>query len=111
MGELPPAIKAMTISEIKTTLASLVNRVSRNETRVLVEEDGVSVAAIISADDLSRFVQLEREREERFAVIDRIREAFADVPLDKLEREAARSVAAARQRRRERATDTTPRSA
>lgn len=41
-----------------------------------------------------------RTREERFAVIDRMRDAIRDVPAEEIEREAERSVAAARERLR-----------
>ena len=69
------------------------------------------MAALVSADDLTRFAQLERERDERFAVIDRMREAFKDVSPEEIEREAERSVAAARERRRQRAAAPAARSA
>jgi prevent-host-death family protein len=111
MREHAPMTQTMKISDVKNTLSSLVNQVYRKETRVLVEKSGIPVAAIISAEDLQRFAQIEREREERFAVIDRLREAFADVPPEEIEREAARSVAAARQRRRRQASEPTARSA
>lgn len=98
MREPAPMTQTMKISDVKNTLSSLVTRVYRKEHRVLVEKSGIPVAAIISADDLARFEQLEREREERFAVIDRMREAFKDVPPEEIEREAERSVAEARKR-------------
>jgi prevent-host-death family protein len=98
-----PKTQTLTIADVENTFSSLVNRISRQETRIVVEESGTPVAAIISVDDLERFVQLEREREERFAVIDRLRAAFADVPAEEIEREAERSVAEARERLRQRA--------
>jgi prevent-host-death family protein len=111
MREQEPMTQTIKISEVKNTLSRLINQVYRKETRVLVEKSGIPVAAIISADDLQRFAQLEREREERFAVIDRMREAFKDVPPEEIEREAARSVAAARERRRKQMAEPTARSA
>jgi prevent-host-death family protein len=111
MREHEPMTQTMKISDVKNTLSSLVNRVYRKETRVLVEKSGIPVAAIISADDLTRFAQLERERDERFAVIDRMREAFKDVPPEEIEREAERSVAEARERRRKQMAQPTARSA
>ena len=98
MREQAPMTQIMKISDVKNTLSSLVNKVYRKESRVLVEKSGIPVAAIISVDDLTRLEQLEREREERFAVIDRMREAFKDVPAEEIEREAERSVAEARER-------------
>lgn len=106
-----PMTQTMKISDVKNTLSSLVNQVYRKQTRVLVEKSGIPVAAIISADDLARFAQLEREREERFVVIDRMREAFQEVPAEEIEREAERSVAAARQRRRKQMAAPSARSA
>jgi prevent-host-death family protein len=111
MREQAPMTQTMKISDVKNTLSRLVNQVYRKETRVLVEKSGIPVAAIISADDLKRFAQLEREREERFAVIDRMREAFADVPPEEIEREAQRSVVEARERLRQRQTEPDARTA
>src|SRR5215216_4791596 len=104
MREQEPMTQTMKISEVKNTLSSLVNQVYRKETRVLVEKSGIPVAAIISADDLRRFAQLEQEREERFAVIDRMREAFQDVPAEEIEAETDRIIARNRAAHRE-ATD------
>jgi prevent-host-death family protein len=101
----------MKISDVKNQLSSLVNDVYRKETRILIEKSGIPVAAIISSSDLKRYTQLEREREERFAVIDRMREALADVSPEEIEQEAARSVAAARERRCQRAAGAPARSA
>jgi prevent-host-death family protein len=93
MREQEPMTQTMKISEVKNTLSNLVNKVYRKETRVLVEKSGIPVAAIISADDLKRFAQLEREQEERFAVIDRVRDAFKDVPAEEIEAETDRIIA------------------
>src|SRR3954451_14026184 len=93
MPEQEVITQTMKISDVKNTLSSVVNQVYRNETRVLVEKSGIPVAAIISADDLKRFAQLEQEREQLFAVIAGLREAFADMPADEIERETARITA------------------
>jgi prevent-host-death family protein len=100
MREQEPMTQTMKISEVKNTLSSLVNQVYRKETRVLVEKSGIPVAAIISADDLKRFAQLEREQEQRFAVIDRVREAFKDVPAEEIEAETDRIIARNREAHR-----------
>jgi prevent-host-death family protein len=86
----------MKISDVRTELDALVHRVSRNETRVVVEQSGVPVAALVSTDDLARLDELgrrERERAERFSVIDKMRQAFAGVPVEEIERETDRITA------------------
>jgi prevent-host-death family protein len=79
--------QVMKISDVKAKLSSLVNEVYRKERRILVEKAGIPVAAVISVDDLERLNQFERERRERFAVIDEMREAFKDIPDDQIERD------------------------
>jgi hypothetical protein len=46
--------------------------------------------------DLERWARLDRERDERFAVLDRMRAAIADVPPEEIEREVAKAVAEVR---------------
>lgn len=92
----PPTTQTMKISEVRGQLNTLVNHVYRKETRVVVEKSGIPVAALVSIDDLARLDQLDAERAARYAGLDRISEAFADVPVDELEREAKRAIAARR---------------
>ena len=87
----------------RSQFSQLLNRVSRRETRVVVEKSGVPVAAIISAQDLEELARFEAQREKDFAIIDEIRAAFKDVPDEELEREVARAVAEARAKLREEA--------
>ncbi len=96
MGERQPVTETMKISEVRGQLNTLVNRVYRKETRVLVEKSGIPVAALVSTDDLQRLNQLDAEREVDFAVIDEMRTAFKDVPPEEIEREAARALAEVR---------------
>lgn len=51
---------------------------------------------MISAEDLSRLTRLEKERNERFKVIDRMREAFKDIPDKEIERQVDKAVAKVR---------------
>ena len=51
------------------------------------------MVAIISIEDWQRFTRLEAEREKRFAVLERVRAAFADVPDEEIEAEFDRAIA------------------
>jgi len=85
-----PTTQTMKISDVRSRLNTLVNEVYRKETRVVVEKSGIPVAGLVSAEDLKRLDQLDRQRDARFAVIDEVREAFADVPDEEIERETDR---------------------
>lgn len=97
--ETPPT-ETMKISEVKPQLNSLVNRIYRGETRVIVEKSGIPVAGIVSIEDLRRLERRDREREERFSILDKIGEAFKDVPVEELEREVEKAIAEVRSERR-----------
>lgn len=87
-----PVTQTMKISDVRGQLNTLVNRVYRQETRVVVEKSGIPVAAIVSTEDLKRLDRLDHERAARFGVIDEMRAAFSDVPPEEIEREAERSL-------------------
>jgi prevent-host-death family protein len=95
-----PTTQTMKISEVKQQLNRLVNQVYRRETRVMVEKSGITVAGIVSADDLRRLDRLDRERADRFKILEEFGEAFKDVPVEELEREVARALAEVRAERR-----------
>src|SRR5687767_14573326 len=91
-----PTTQTIDVADIEDRLPHLVDEVSRNEIRVIVEASGRPLAALISVTDLERWARFDREREARFAVIDRKRAAFADVPPEELEREITKAVAEVR---------------
>ena len=96
----PPIETRMKLTDTKQQLSQVVNRVARGEAQVVVEKSGLPVAAIISAQDYRHFLDAESQREARFEAIGRISDAFADVPVDELERQVERAVAETRARRR-----------
>lgn len=98
MSRRDHATKIIKISALKNSLSRVVNAVSSDEARVLVEKNGVPVAAIVSVSDLIKLVDIERlnrdqEDEAPWAVVDRMREAFKDVPDEEIERETDRIIA------------------
>ncbi len=93
MNGKPPPTQTMKISDVKDHFSSLVNKVYRNETRVLVVKAGIPVAGLVSPADLERLDKLEKDREELFVQISRMREAFKDVPPEEIERETDRIIA------------------
>jgi hypothetical protein len=66
----------------------------------VVEKSGLPVAAIISTEEYARFLRAEEERAQRFAVLHRISDALADIPLEELEAEVERTIAETRALRR-----------
>jgi len=84
--------QVMKASEVRAQWSQLLNKVFRNQTRVVVEKSGIPVAAVISAEDLQRFTQMEEQRAKRFEVLNRIGEAFKDVPEKELNRQVKKAI-------------------
>lgn len=86
-------IQSLPITEVENWLSGLVNRHARTRTRVVVENEGTLVAAIVSPEDLLRLDELDRQREADFSVIDELHEIFKDVSAEEIEREVDRVLA------------------
>jgi prevent-host-death family protein len=76
--------KTIKASEARQQFSQLINDVFRQENRVLIEESGIPVAAIISVQDFKLLARLEQERAEQFKILDETGEAFKDVSPEEL---------------------------
>jgi prevent-host-death family protein len=84
-------------STARQEFSKILNKVFREETRIVVEKSGIPVAAIISAEDLKRLDQLEKERKERFRILDEVKAAFRDIPEAEIENEIDQAITRSRQ--------------
>jgi PHD/YefM family antitoxin component YafN of YafNO toxin-antitoxin module len=71
---------------------SLLDLVRLDDARVVVEENGRPIGALVSADDYQWLGQRDVARRELFEAIDEVREAFKDVPIEEIEREVAKAI-------------------
>ncbi len=79
-------------------MQSVLNRVFRKETRIVVEKSGIPVAAIASADDLKRLDRLDEQDREAWETLAEMRAPFKAVPAEEIERESDRIITENRQR-------------
>jgi prevent-host-death family protein len=100
MGQYDPLRQTMKLSEVRQQFSPLVNAVFRGETRVIVEKNGLAVAALVPISDLKHMDELEAERKRDFAVVDELREMFRGLSEEEFEREMAKTLSLARKRRR-----------
>ena len=96
MARSNKSIQTVKVTDARQQFSELINRVYKERRRVVIEKSGIPVAALISAQDLERFDQMEAQRRRDFAIIDEISAAFDDVPDDELEREVTKAIAAVR---------------
>lgn len=82
--------RTMNPAEAGEQFARVIDHLRTNEARIVVEERGVPVAAIVSAHDLARLDRLDAKREADFRIIDDLRGAFNDVSDEEIERETDR---------------------
>ena len=93
--------QVMKASEARAQWSQLLNKVFGNQARVVVEKSGIPVAAVISAQDLQRFTQMEEQRAKKFAVLDRIGEAFKDVSEKEIEKQVKKAISEVRAENRQ----------
>lgn len=93
MAAIEPTTETMRLTEIEKRLDSIVDRVSRREARIIVEENGIPVAGIVSPQDVRRLERLDRERAESFKAIETFAAGFADQSAEDIEREVAKAIA------------------
>ena len=98
MGKQGLVTRLMTFSEVKSTFANLVDAIARHETRVLVQKDGVPVAALVSVEDLMRLKLLARDGAESPQALERIGAALRDVTPNEAERNIERIISEGRER-------------
>jgi prevent-host-death family protein len=91
MKSQSPKTQTMKISDVRSQLNTLVNRVYRNETRVLVEKSGIPVAALVSIEDLELLSGIAAKDREAWEILEAMRRPFRDVPPEEIEREALRA--------------------
>ena len=89
--------QTISASTARQEWSKILNKVFREETRIVVEKSGIPVAAIISAEDLKRLDRLEKERSDRLQILDEIKAAFRDVPEAEIENEADQALTRVRQ--------------
>jgi prevent-host-death family protein len=100
MREREPVTQTMSTSAASKALPNLVYQVSRQETRVVVEENGKPVAAIVSTEDLARLTQLDKQRTEEWRVFEEIHGRNRDKDPDDVERDVAEAIAEMREEER-----------
>ena len=96
MSDTSVPLEAFSSTIVREEWGSIVERITRQNIRVLVEDDGVAVAAIVPVGDLQRLTLLDAQRAQFLAALDRTQAAFADVPDEELAEEIEKALAAAR---------------
>lgn len=92
--------RTVTIPEAKAQLSPLLEEVSRGETRILILEAGVPVAALVGSEDLKRLERMDAEDREAWTILEAMRAPFRDVPPEEIERKIERARAEIRAERR-----------
>jgi prevent-host-death family protein len=88
--------RAVDVTEAERCLAALIDEVASRTGRVVVQREGRSVAALISAADLERLESLDRLRAEHWAFIQEIHARNADKDPEEVERDVAEALAEVR---------------
>jgi hypothetical protein len=97
-------VRTVDAEEVRRSWPDTLSAVSRKGARLVVEENGIAIAAIVSLQDLERLARLDAEREAGFAALERIAASFPEETEEESERISDLAIAEVREEmRRERA--------
>lgn len=93
------ATQTVSRSDAPGNFGGLVDEVVQKGTRVVVEDDGRPVAALVSTADLDRLNRLDGYREDPWSVIEEIHARNKDKDPEEVERDVAEAIAEVRRER------------
>lgn len=89
-------LRAVDVQEIGDPLGRIIDQVRDHHERLVIEQDGVAVAAMVPLADLRRLRQFDEIWADGTAAMERVSDAFADVPVPELERQVELALAEVR---------------
>lgn len=84
--------ETVTVTQASSDIESLLERVRIHDARIGIEQDGATVAALVSAEDLDRLNRLDLQDQLK-RVMDAMSAPFSNVPESEFESEVNRIVA------------------
>ncbi len=103
----PSKTKRIPATDVPRHWAQLLDQLSDGDTRIIVEQDGSPIAAIVSKQDLESLKRSDELRIRALEAVQSMRTAFADVPDEELERQINKALAEVREENRPRAPGST----
>lgn len=95
-----PAVETMTVSQARQQFSETLNRVYKGEARVIVEKNGIPVAAIVPMADVRAAEEKEGHRRALLQALKGAQAGFADVSEEEAEREIANALEDIKRERR-----------
>jgi len=97
----------MNVSESRRQYSEILNRIYRDEEQVIIEKNGIPVAAIVPMSVVRDAELTEERRAELRAAFEATRAEFRDIPPDEIEREIEKAIAEVEEERRQRRSRST----
>jgi hypothetical protein len=103
------ARRTVDIGEAHELFGSKLAQIERGDVRVILQQNGKDVVAVISAYDLERLEMLDRRAAEGFKAVEEVWARNADLDPDEVEQDIAEAIAEMRAEARRNASATPPR--
>ena len=99
--------ETMSEADSREQYSEILDRVRKDEDRVIIEKDGVPVAAIVRLSVVRDAETTERRRQELREAFEATRKAMRGIPPDEIEREIEKAIVEVEEARRQRGHTTT----
>jgi len=94
--------ETMSVSESRRQYSEVLNRVYRDEEQIIIEKNGIPVAAIVPMAVVRDAEVINRRRADLRAAFEATRAEFRDIPSEEIEREIEKAIAEVEEELRER---------
>ncbi len=91
--------QTLSATDVRSNWSQLLKKIFLGETEILVEKSGIPVAAIVSAQDYNKLLQIKKRSEEDLIVVNEIRAAFADQTPEQIDQGIKESLTQVRARK------------
>ncbi|MGI8484174.1 MAG: type II toxin-antitoxin system Phd/YefM family antitoxin [Thermomicrobiales bacterium] len=96
-----PITETMSVSESRKQYSEILNRVFKDDERVVIEKNGIPIAAIVPMSVVRDATFTEQRRAELRAAFRATREEFRGIPPEEIEREIERAIVEVEESRRD----------
>jgi prevent-host-death family protein len=94
--------ETMSVSASRKQYSEIINRVYRDQDQVIIEKNGIPVAAIVPVSTVKDVESMESRREDLQAAFEATRAEFRDIPPQEIEAEITKAISDIEESRRER---------
>lgn len=92
-------MKTVPAVEARVHFGEIIKKSFKKGDRFIVEKSGIPMVVILNANEYAQYARMMEEREERFKVLDRVKNKIPNIPPREAEKDINEAIEAVRKKR------------